>query len=282
MSYARAFSANTFLGYAQLQGVEVLLQTSIDAKTKEPVAADAMGKFNTPRCQFKLQLLKCSEPENAHLGDGCWVGAHPSIGEKVAQELLSRGRLDKELGCAPIVKIEREVRNVAGCDMRTDFLLTHDDDSKTVVEVKTVVDTDYDPKTAPERKGCVFVGQGDPYVRAAIFPWGKSGQTGPDGEKVVSARAIKHVRELTSLAKGEKVDLDDGSRFNAAVLFVVVRRDAMEFRANAEACPSFARYLSEAHKAGVKVIARRVRWGEADGEELGVAIDDGSLPVRGL
>ena len=63
---------------------------------------------------------------------------------------------------------------------------------------------------------------------------------------------------------------------------LVVRRDAMQFRANAEACPSFARYLSEAHQAGVKVIARRVRWGEADGEDLGVAIDDGSLPVSGL
>ena len=75
---------------------------------------------------------------------------------------------------------------------------------------------------------------------------------------------------------------DDGARLNAAVLFVVVRRDAMQFRANAEACPSFARYLSEAHQAGVKVIARRVRWGEADGEDLGVAIDDGSLPVSGL
>ena len=32
----------------------------------------------------------------------------------------------------------------AGCDMRADFVLTHGDESKTVLEVKTVVDTDYD------------------------------------------------------------------------------------------------------------------------------------------
>ena len=32
----------------------------------------------------------------------------------------------------------------AGCDMRADFVLTHGDKSKTVLEVKTVVDTDYD------------------------------------------------------------------------------------------------------------------------------------------
>ena len=45
-------------------------------------------------------------------------------------------------------------------------------------QVKTVVDTDYDPSTPPDRpgkKGCVFLGP-LPYSRAAIFPWGKSAQ----------------------------------------------------------------------------------------------------------
>ena len=37
-----------------------------------------------------------------------------------------------------------QVTHPAGCDMRADFVLTHGDDSKTVLEVKTVVDTDYD------------------------------------------------------------------------------------------------------------------------------------------
>ena len=274
------------MGGKCIAGAEVLLKTSTDKKG-QPISADAIGKFGTPKCQFSLQLLRCVEPENKHLppnvDGGCWVGAHPSIGEKVAHELLKRGRIDDDLGGGPIAKIEREVTGVGGTDMRCDFLLTHADGVKTVVEVKTVVDTDYDPKTAPERPGCVFLGAGDPYVRSAIFPWGKSAQVGPDGEKVVSARAIKHVRELTSLARGEKLDLGDGARLRAAVLFVVVRRDALEFRPNAEACPSFARYLKEAKAAGVAVLARRVRWGEAEGEEeLGVAIDDGSLPVKGL
>ena len=97
---------------------------------------------------------------------------------------------------------------------------------------------------------------------------------------MVSARAIKHVRELTSLALGEKRDLSDGAKVRAALLFVVVRRDALAFRPNADACPSFARYLREASQAGVRVMARRIRWGEAEGEELGTAIDDGSLPIH--
>ena len=60
----------------------------------------------------------------------------------------------------------------------------------------------------------------------------------------------------------------------AAVLFVVVRADARHFRANEEACPSFARYLREASAAGVRVLAHQVRW------EEGKAFSVGSLPVQ--
>merc|ERR1712224_510342 len=85
-----------------------------------------------------------------------------------------------------------------------------------------------------------FFGKTTPYERAAIFPWGQSNQRGPNGEKVVSARAIKHVRELTAIATGERSD--EGGQLRAAVLFVVVRSDVRSFRPNVDACPSFARY----------------------------------------
>ena len=247
-------------------GVEVLMKTSVD-KSGAPIGADALGKYGTPKCEFIAQLLRCVEPENADVG-GVWVGAHPSIGEKVADALLRGGELTDALGGGPIKAVAREVRNVAGTDMRCDFLLTHASGAATVVEVKTVVDTDYDPVTAPQRDGCVFVGS-SPYARAAIFPWGKSNQAGPDGEKVVSARAIKHVRELTALAAGTRTG-DGGERYAAAVLFVVVRSDATKFRPNAEACPSFARYLGEARRAGVRVLAHRVKWSDdGDAESMG-------------
>ena len=55
-----------------------------------------------------------------------------------------------------------------------------------------------------------------------------------------------------------------------AFLFVVVRRDATMFRPNAEACPSFARYLGEARRAGVRVLAHRVKWSDdGDAESMG-------------
>ena len=276
------------MGGKCIPGAECLVRTSVD-KAGKPIGADALGKYGTPKCEFIMQLLKCTEPENANLpggSEGCWVGAHPSLGEKAANALINGCEaLQLEItGGEAIERVQREVTGVAGTDMRCDFLLTHRNGEQTIVEVKTVVDTDYDPKLTPEGRfkdrKCVFLGAGEPYRRAGIFPWGNSNQKGPDGEKVVSARAIKHVRELTEVAKGAKQGPKGSARIHAAVLFIVARRDAAFFRPNAEACPSFARYLKEAEAAGVKVLARRVRWGEAEGEELGVAIDDGSLPVE--
>ena len=109
-------------------------------------------------------------------------------------------------------------------------------------------------------------GRTTPYERAGIFPWGRSAQTGPDGEPVVSSRAIKHVDCLAAAARS--------GRARAAVLFVVLRADAARFRPNADACPSFARHLRAARDAGVRVIAQRVRW-TADGR----AFSEGELEV---
>jgi len=180
--------------------------------------------------------------------------------------------------------------------MRSDFLVTHADGTKRIVEVKTVVDTDYSSSALPpaeidsnenkkKRKGkprCVFTSDQTPYTRTAIFPWGNSKQKGPEGEPVVSARAIHHVRQLTRIARGECTD-DDGEqqqRYQATVLFVVARGDAQAFRPNHQACPSFARYLKEAADAGVQVLAKRVEF-----DQQGRCWDDcsdeqGVLPIE--
>ena len=95
---------------------------------------------------------------------------------------------------------------------------SHEDDEVALTKPKA--------KRTAKAKKFVFYGRpertGGAYSRAAIFPWGKSAQKGPDGEKVVSARAIKHVRELTAISSGERTE-EGGERLSAAVLFVVVR-----------------------------------------------------------
>ena len=132
------------------------------------------------------------------------------------------------------------------------------------------------------------------------FPGGKCNQKGPDGEKVVSARAIKHVDELAALARGSATAWVDGGgassntkagkagggfgdgpeqgeRLNAACLFVVTRGDATAFRPNVAACPSFAKHLASAKGDGVRVLAQRVVWGE--GTDMGKAFLGGAVDV---
>jgi len=159
--------------------------------------------------------------------------------------------------------------------MRADFVADHADESSTVVEVKTVLNTDYNPATAPSRKECVYLGHSKPYERAGIFPWGRVAQAGPEGEKVVSARAIKHIDELASIAKG--VRRSKATSLRAMLLFVVVRHDVKHMRINAESCPSFASHARNASNAGVTIAAHRVRWGV--GKDLGKAFWDGPLKV---
>jgi DNA-binding sugar fermentation-stimulating protein len=261
------------LGGKCIAGSEVLLKAAVDRKG-QPVGATATGKYGTPKCEFIMQLLRVNEPENAHLG-GCWVGAHPSIGEKATAALLRNGALDASLATT-VTTLRQEVSNPAGCDMRCDVEVTGSDGkSRTVIEVKTVVDSDYDPATPPPRLTCVFFGPSSPYSRAAIFPWGKARQRGPSGEKVVSARAIKHLDQLAAIARGHRT-LPDGTLLSAALVFIVVRPDALSFRPNTEACPSFAKHLQAAKAAGVRVLARRIGWSDSGSGE---AFDLGDIPV---
>jgi|TARA_B110000003_G_scaffold251462_1_gene265254 DNA-binding sugar fermentation-stimulating protein len=249
------------------------------------VTATTLGQHGTPKCELICRLLRCEERENEHLG-GVWLSAHPSLVEKIALALLENGALDDRLHASPIIRdeiktqktLKREVTESASNSYRPDFALKHEDGSTTILEVKQVVDTDYarefveaqareqspHPAYSPSAK------KGEPYARAGIFPWGKRGQKGPDGEKVVSARAIEHLRELSELAS-KSPDV------HPAVLFICSRADAMGMRPNGAACPSFAKHLSRAQRKGVRVLVQKVRWGE--GDDVGKAFDAGPLEL---
>jgi DNA-binding sugar fermentation-stimulating protein len=245
------------MGGKCIAGAQLLMKPARDRKGNL-VGKDAVSpKYGTPKCEFIAQLLRVDESVLGY--EPAWVGAHPALGERIAEELVRRNLLGPDF---PAVKsFKREVCNVGGSDMRTDFVIEHEDQDlpPRVLEVKTVVDTDYFVSAVPDRQKCVFTSDQEPYQRTAIFPWGQSNQKGPDGEKVVSARAIKHVQELTKLVMEKR---KDGSEYSATVLFVVIRHDAKAFRPNHEACPSFTKYLKKAEESGVQILAKQVRWGE--------------------
>jgi DNA-binding sugar fermentation-stimulating protein len=262
---------NLDMGGKCVPGAKLCMKPARDKKGNL-IGKDATNpNYGTPKCEFIAQLLHVDESDLGY--EPVWVGAHPSLGEKVAEEFVRLNLLGSDFPA--VESFQREVRNVGGTDMRADFLIHHTDPKlpPRILEVKTVVDTDYASSAVPtNRTKCVFTNDHVPYVRTGIFPWGSCNQKGPDGEAVVSARAIKHIRELTRI-------VEDGQtqRYSATILFVVSRHDAKVFKPNDEACPSFAKYLKEARDAGVQILAKQVIWG--DGESIGKCYEGDLLEI---
>ena len=230
------------LGGKCVNGTKCLMKYS--RKTtgkKERVGSNEVSKkYGTPKCEFSSCLVNHKNT---------WIAAHPKIGEDIACNLLKKGSTYLPVHSSKISECKREVSGVAGTDMRTDFLLSHEDGTYSIVEVKTVVDSDNDENIPTYTKT---------NTNAAIFPWGKKNQKW-NGEKVVSARAIKHVSELTEIATGAKKD-EKYPTIRACVLFIVVRNDCDYFRPHKEACNVFSRVLENAYNNGVNIIVQKVGW----------------------
>jgi DNA-binding sugar fermentation-stimulating protein len=216
-------------------------------------------KYDTPCCDYISQAIIVDEPENSST---IICGAHPALGESIAESLLKVGKIFYPMSSSQIVKIKGQVSNIAGCNMRSDFLVETEDGNCYLIEVKTVVDTDYNPQNGDfyrDKQKILYYGNEKDYIRKSLFPWGRSSQKGPDGEKVVSARAIKHVREMTEIAQGLKKDTTYPNII-PYVLFVIVRNDVKVFSPNKVACPSFHKYLKLGLDSGVKMNAISVSF----------------------
>lgn len=259
------------MGGKCVAGSVVMMKPAVDRKGI-PIGPDSLSKkYNTPKCEFIVQLLKV---EDERVGD-VWIGAHPKLGEKIAEVLMKRNILHPRM--PRIESYEREV-TFPELNMRSDFVLKPADGPRRIVcEVKTVVDCNRDENIPSYEE----IEPGD--KRLGIFPIGKRNQKGPNNEKVVSARAIKHLIELSSLACGRSASCKCGSaesleEFDAAILFVISRHDVDAFRPNSASCPTFAGCLRDASDMGVSVYAFKVRWG--DGPELGKCFADCAVPVE--
>lgn len=230
-----------------------------------------------------IELVRGAPLTNKASDKGVLVGAHPRLGELIAQEVLKRGLLKDELilkdgwemGPVDDDKIDMKQQVTIG-DSRVDFQLTLADNQashKVIVEVKNVVCADYKAGTEPDQRNdnhCVVVAppgsDGDEeYSRSALFPWGRLGQK-YDGRAVVSERAIKHLFNLRDLQSQD---------VTTVVMFIVNRSDCESMRACGERCPVFRDALQEVVQAGVKAVGVRVRW-----EDDGKCFFDGFLPVK--
>ncbi|AEO97792.1 hypothetical protein EPVG_00168 [Emiliania huxleyi virus 201] len=220
------------LGGKCTPGAAICVTQKMD-KRGHHVKQEYSKKYGTPATMYITQLIKCTYSD-------IWIGAHPSQGEKLFNFYASRNHLP---GFQDVVSIQAEVANVAGCDMRSDFLVKHADGTYTLVEVKTIVDLDRDKSPKSYVDGL------------SIFPWGKPRQKDDlTGNKVVSSRAIKHVRELTKIATQENQD-PRYPKLKTAIVFMVVRNDATAFMPDYRTCPTFHKELIVAKNKGVKIVS---------------------------
>lgn len=260
------------------------------------------------------------------------VGANPSLGEKLAEEVLKKGLLgtmikDKSSSFlfnkgSDIVLLDSKMikelqknknktkehkeeqkqndmddfysilpfstqkkspkiymrRQVTHNDSRVDFELIGWNRElrkihRCLIEIKNVVCAEYlaSDHNIPEEKRssnhCVIMSKTQ--TRSGLFPWGRKGQT-YEGQKVVSERAIKHLKNLGSL-----VEDDERIKTSCMVLFVLNRDDCERMRACHEGCEVFADTLDDVAKNnGVMVNCFRVHWNK-DGN----AFYDGLIPV---
>ena len=263
------------------------------------------------KTSHSIELVIAAGP-NGKKDEDVLVGAHPQLGEKLAEEVLRRGLLSEEIGfdaatetlpSSPKKKAKKSAakspqkkkdddddnddklapgtylkKQVTYGDSRVDFELTkmEEDEAssvKALIEVKNIVCSDYFTAHAPEKMNpnhCVIISPEEveaQYKRTAIFPWGRLGQEF-EGRKVVSARAIKHMRNLADMGKKD-------STIQPVIMFVVNRSDCESVRACHEQCPVFAEELTKAKKKGVKIVAFRVKW-----SKNGKAFFDGVVPVE--
>jgi len=221
------------------------------------------------------------------------VGAHPRLGELIAEEVLKRGLLADAISLNGSFKVgpvtdstqankksqDQTIslkQQVTLGDSRVDFEMTitnKETSHRVIFEVKNVVCADYEKGTEPIKLGanhCVVVAESNndtSYQRTALFPWAKSRSQTFENKKVCSERALKHLRNCYDLAT---------ERVTPVVLFIVNRSDCESVRACHEACPVFRDVLEEVTRDGVvKALGVRVRWTENGG-----CYFDGIIPVK--
>lgn len=169
--------------------------------------------------EWKVWLQKSENPKRkypyswvlAQNDEGDYIGINTNIANQLAYEGLCEGKIN---GIPNIDKIQKEVK-YGDENSRIDLLVTHDDNSKTYIEVKSVT-----------------------------LKLNQSGLGAfPDAQTI---RGQKHIRELIScVERGHK----------AVLLFMVQHTGITKVSIAKEIDPDYAELLQEAIVKGVKVVA---------------------------
>ena len=275
MSFHDDKQSNLVLAHAPALGVGGLCNPN------KPVYLSTRDKKSNLKTSHSIELavsLGCTPSDPDVL-----VGANPRLAETLVERVLKLGLLQDVIGYGPvheivknknskknsniiqeISKIDEEVelkKQFTYGDSRIDFALQSS--SKLVlIEVKNVVCSDYNvcyaPTSTSKRNSdniCIITSDTstDKYERSGLFPWGRVNQKF-EGKKVVSERAIKHVRNLASAITTKNAQVQ------SIIIFVINKGDCKKMRCCHGICPAFAEEVRIAREKGVIITSFSVHW----------------------
>lgn len=207
------------------------VQFNINGKTEKAHLRDPgrLKELLTPEVPLLLKAAQNTVKRKtkfdviAVFNEDRWVLINSGFHSDIAAELIGSGVVDEFKGYA----VER--REYTYGKSRLDFLLSNQNNLSHTSSNKNLSSHKSDKRMLLEVKGCTLVENG-----MALFP------------DAPTVRGKKHVEELIR-GKSEG--------FNAAVLFLIMRDDAMEFSPNWKMDPDFSRALLDAQEKDVNVIA---------------------------
>lgn len=192
-------------------------------------------------CKYRVMIAKTIER-----GIGNIIGVDPKIAEDMVEMALNKNYL------STLKDIKNYKREHTINESRFDYFGTDANNIPFIMEVKNVPLADYVDCYEKEKKGMDFSDK-DINSKIAYFPDGYRKKQ----KDTVSPRALKHITELTQIAKEAK------GRIRTIMCYVIQRRDVSSFQAS-NVDPIYKAAFTEAVKNGVEVITMQVGW-DADG-----------------
>jgi DNA-binding sugar fermentation-stimulating protein len=193
------------------------------------------------------------------------VGIHPKLAERLVENALRMNYLNRLLNIRRYQK-ERTIYIKDKVDSRFDFSGVDADGVPFIMEVKNVPLADYEDVSIKERKKMNFEGRAL-NSKVAYFPDGYRKKSSDP----VSPRALKHIRELTTIKKllGESpLNANIGGvigcqsvplNIRCIMCYVIQRTDVDRFQISV-IDPEYREAVKEAIESGVEIITMVVRW----------------------
>ena len=206
-------------------------------------------------CKYRVMMAKTVERGIENI-----IGIDPKIAEDMVEIALNKNYL------STLKDIKKYKREHTIQDSRFDYLGIDANDIPFIMEVKNVPLADYVDCYANEKKGMDFSNR-DINSKIAYFPDGYRKKQ----KDTVSPRALKHITDLTNIAKKAQ------GRIRTIMCYVIQRKDVSSFQAS-NVDPIYKTAFNEAVKNGVEIITMQISW---DANGIANFIRD-NVPINNL